>query len=265
MRETFSPTLLARSSESAAGSTQPGRATGGAGDRGSGQKSRAVLIDAIARDVSRPLAAIAGAAAVLRKGTSPSAMPVQEELIDTVERQAECLERFVATLVDFAKLECSALDLRRESADLKDVIAGAVRKADPELADRQLQIILPADLGRAVVDRAILEKALVILIDHTAHQTPAGSTVTIQAGRDDKAVRIQVLDGGEGIAPEELGELFEKHGLVTPEDRMTSGAGLHMAVCHRLVDATGGTITAANRTDGCGAVFTITFPLAAGS
>jgi two-component system sensor histidine kinase KdpD len=204
------PTLLVRSSEFFASGTQSEPATGRAADRGNGQQSRSALFDAIARDVCRPLAAISGAAAALRKGTSTSAMSVQEELIDTVEKQAECLEQFVATLLDFAKLECQTVEVRREPADLKDVVEGAVRKADPRLPDRQLEVILPADLGRPVVDRAIVEKALVILIDHAVRQTPTGSTVTVQAGRDAKAIRIQVMDGGEGIPPQELGGLFER-------------------------------------------------------
>jgi two-component system sensor histidine kinase KdpD len=150
-----------------------------------------------------------------------------------------------------------------EAVALKDIVSAAVRDAAGALHDRKADVILPTDLGRLAVDRAILEKALVILLEHAAKQGPTGSTVTIQAARDAKAVRLQVMDEGDGIPPQELDGIFGQFHLLSPGDGRMSGAGLHLAVCGGFVEAIGGVVSAAYRTDRSGAVFTITFPAAA--
>jgi two-component system sensor histidine kinase KdpD len=54
--------------------------------------------------------------------------------------------------------------------------------------------------------------------------------------------------------------MFNQFHLPCSEERNEPVAGMHLAVCRGFVEAMGGEIAAANRTDRTGAVFTITFP-----
>jgi two-component system, OmpR family, sensor histidine kinase KdpD len=70
-----------------------------------------------------------------------------------------------------------------------------------------------------------------------------------------------VLDEGGGIPEADLERIFDKFYRVHRSDRQRAGTGLGLAICRGFVEAMGGSITAANRIDRQGAVFTIRFPM----
>ena len=78
-------------------------------------------------------------------------------------------------------------------------------------------------------------------------------------------MRVQVLDEGDGIAPDDLERVFDKFYRARPGDGRRAGTGLGLAICRGFVEAMGGTIAAANRADRPGAVFTITLPVRVGA
>ena len=63
--------------------------------------------------------------------------------------------------------------------------------------------------------------------------------------------------------PEDLERIFDKFYRVQKGDHVRAGTGLGLAISRGFVEAMGGTITAANRSDRSGAVFTITLPVPA--
>ena len=75
------------------------------------------------------------------------------------------------------------------------------------------------------------------------------------------SVKLQVSDQGSGIPPEEIDRIFEKFHRAQKEDQVRAGTGLGLAISRGFVEAMGGTLTAANRLDRQGAVFTITLPI----
>jgi len=70
-----------------------------------------------------------------------------------------------------------------------------------------------------------------------------------------------VLDEGRGIPPADLERVFDKFYRVGGADRRRAGTGLGLAICRGFIEAMHGTITASNRTDAAGTVFTITLPV----
>ena len=224
---------------------------------------RAAFLESIARDVRKPLSLILSAASSLKKRGGTAEGSVRGELVGIIENEAERLEGFVSILLDVTKLEADAIEMRAETLALKDVVKAAVRDAISALRDRKAEVNLSADLPTLRLDPAILRRVLGILIENAAGQTPSGSTVSIQAGRDTAAVRLQIMDEGNGIPPGELNRMFDQFHLSCADDRNRLGAGMQLAVCRGYIEAMGGTIAAGNRTDRSGAVFTITFPLPA--
>jgi signal transduction histidine kinase len=84
--------------------------------------------------------------------------------------------------------------------------------------------------------------------------------IEVSAGRQDGTVVVRVVDDGPGIPSSDLESLFEPFFRVDrSRSRKTGGYGLGLSICKRIVEAHGGTITAANN-EGRGARFTLTFP-----
>jgi signal transduction histidine kinase len=100
------------------------------------------------------------------------------------------------------------------------------------------------------------ERAIVnLLINAGQAMGCAGGVVTIRARRADSGVEITITDCGPGIPCGDLARIFEP-GFSTKPSR--SGLGLHIAAS--IVEQNGGSISAANRADGNGAVFRIVAP-----
>jgi two-component system sensor histidine kinase KdpD len=81
--------------------------------------------------------------------------------------------------------------------------------------------------------------------------------------RDGESIILQVLDEGEGVPASDLEQIFDKFYRVQKADQVRAGTGLGLAISRGFIEAMRGTITAANRTDHTGAVFTITLPVPA--
>ena len=123
------------------------------------------------------------------------------------------------------------------------------------------------DLGDGLpmleLDPVLFEQVLFNLLDNAAKYAPAGTEIRVSARQEDGVVRVRVSDEGEGIRPGDLERIFDKFYRVHAEDRRRVGTGLGLAICRGFVEAMGGTIVAGNRADRSGAVFTISFPVAA--
>ena len=86
--------------------------------------------------------------------------------------------------------------------------------------------------------------------------------VALTARHEGDTLKMQVLDEGPGLPEEDRERIFDKFYRVRAGDRQRAGTGLGLAIARGFMEAMGGTITAANRTDVKGAVFTLTIPLA---
>ena len=71
---------------------------------------------------------------------------------------------------------------------------------------------------------------------------------------------MTVTDEGPGLPPADLERVFDSFYRVRKGDQVRAGTGLGLAICRGFVEAMGGTITAANRPNRSGAVFTIRMP-----
>ena len=115
------------------------------------------------------------------------------------------------------------------------------------------------------LDAVLFEQALFNLLDNAAKYAPADTAIRIQAWRDRDSVSLQILDEGEGIPPGDLEHIFDKFYRAQKGDHVRAGTGLGLSIARGFVEAMRGRLTAANRTDGVGAVLTITLPVPARS
>ena len=76
-------------------------------------------------------------------------------------------------------------------------------------------------------------------------------------------LKVLVVDEGDGIPPADLERIFDKFYRVQKGDQVRAGTGLGLAISRGFIEALHGTITAANRADRGGAVFTIRMPVPA--
>jgi two-component system sensor histidine kinase KdpD len=223
------------------------------------ERLRSALLTSISHDLSTPLASILAAAASLRDDDALYDPEARTELVETIVDEGERLHRFVRNLLDMTRLEVGAIDLNRDMVDIGEAIGAALERCGRMLAHHRVELDIEPDMPMLRLDPVLLEQILVNLLDNAAKYTPAGSMVILQARRRDGGIGIELRDEGPGIPEVELEHIFTKFHRLGAGDRRRPGTGLGLAVCRGFVEALGGTITAANRSDRAGALFTITF------
>jgi two-component system sensor histidine kinase KdpD len=224
------------------------------------EKLRTALLTSISHDLRTPLASILGSATSLKAYRASLGEKEQDELIGTIREEAERLNHFIANLLDMTRLESGALAPNLEAVDLSDVIGSVLRRAP--LGDHRVSLELEPGLPLLRLDPVLFEQVLFNLLDNAAKYVPAGTVVTIGARREGPLARIAVEDEGPGLPEEDRERVFDKFYRVRASDKKRAGTGLGLAIARGFMEAMGGTITAANRRDGRGALFTLMAPVA---
>ncbi|HEY4940418.1 MAG TPA: sensor histidine kinase KdpD [Rhizomicrobium sp.] len=224
------------------------------------ERLRNALLTSISHDLRTPLASILGSATSLKTYRKSLDEESQDELIGMIKDEAERLNRFIANLLDMTRLESGAVQAKSEPVDIGDVVGSALRRATAVMAQHQVKLDIASDLPMARADPVLIEQVLFNLLDNAAKYTPANTTIHIVARSDAGRIVLQVLDDGPGLPEEARERVFDKFYRVRASDGQRAGTGLGLAIGRGFVEAMGGTITAGNREDRSGAVFTITLP-----
>jgi two-component system, OmpR family, sensor histidine kinase KdpD len=228
------------------------------------ERLRSALLTSISHDLKTPLAAVLGAAGTLRDLASKLNQDQKDELLATVIDESERLNRFIANLLDMTRLESGAIVPNTARHDLHEIVGSVLRRAGKILQPHRVELDLAGDLPMLELDAVLFEQVLFNLLDNASKYAPSGTTITIRSRRDrDDIIALDVMDEGDGISASELGQIFEKFYRARKGDRVRAGTGLGLAISRGFVEAMHGTISAANRSNRTGAIFTIRLPVPA--
>jgi two-component system sensor histidine kinase KdpD len=222
------------------------------------EKLQTTLLNSISHDLRTPLVSITGALTSLRDDNALLDADARQELIYTACDEAERLNWLMGNLLDMTRLESGALKLRRQAADVQDLVGVALAQLSSR-SYRQINLDIPADLPPITVDFSLMTQVFVNLIDNALKYSPPEKPILINARHEDGEIIIQVIDEGIGIPEPDLEKVFEKFYRVQRSDGMT-GTGLGLSISKGIVEAHGGRIWAQNRAEG-GTIFRIALPL----
>ena len=119
----------------------------------------------------------------------------------------------------------------------------------------QVTLDVPANLPPAFCDPRQLIQVLGNLTENACQAMPTGGKLTISAALQDGMIKLDVIDTGIGIAPENITKIFEP--LFTTRN---TGIGLGLAVSKKLLEANGGAIHVMSA-PGQGTTFSLTLPV----
>lgn len=228
------------------------------------ERLRSALLTSISHDLKTPLAAVLGAAGTLRDLASKLNQDQKDELLATIIDESERLNRFIANLLDMTRLESGAITPNTARHDLHEIVGSVLRRAGKILRPHRIELDLAGDLPMLELDAVLFEQVLFNILDNASKYAPSGTAITIRSRRESgEMISLQVMDEGDGIPASELGQIFEKFYRVRKGDRVRAGTGLGLAISRGFIEAMHGTISAANRSDRSGAVFTIRLPIPA--
>jgi two-component system sensor histidine kinase KdpD len=226
------------------------------------ERLREALLSTVSHDLRTPLASIIGAVSSLLTYGMTYEEGTRRELLLTIQEEAERLNRFVSNLLDMMRLEAGALELRREWADVGDVIGSALNRLAQPLARYGMALNVETGLPMLWIDFVLIEHVLVNLLENAIKYAPPHTTIGVNARREGQSIVVEVSDQGVGVPTADLERIFDKFYRVQRGDRQGAGTGLGLSICRGIVEAHGGTIVAEPSSRGSGTVFRLTFPLA---
>ena len=212
--------------------------------REEGDRLQGLLLSSVSHDLRTPLASIIGAATSLIEGSQTYPPDVRDDLALTIREEGERLNRFVGNLLDISRLESGVLRLKRDWADVADIVGAALRSMGVRLEQHELELKIAADLPMVFVDFVLLEQAIVNLLDNAIKYSPQRSAITLSAHQSDGVTAISVADEGIGIPAHELSLVFDKFYRVRRSDRVGAGTGLGLSICRGIMLEHGGRIFA---------------------
>ena len=222
---------------------------------------RTALLSSLSHDLRTPIATILAAASSLAEYDARFEAVTRRELIDTIQAQAERLNRYVANLLDMTRLESGVLDLKRVLMDPVEAMSSALEQMRRRLAGRRIEREFTATGSMISVDPVLIEQALANVIENAAELSPPDSVVHVRVSVENGEAVLAVTDQGTGVVPEEAPRIFDKFFRGQADRRKDGGVGLGLAVTKGVVEAFGGRIGVESPVaDGHGARFTIRLP-----
>jgi signal transduction histidine kinase len=171
------------------------------------------------------------------------------ELLDTIQEQITYMDKIVSDLQDYSQ----PLLPKLTETDLPNLIRQTLSTINiPEAVKVTVEIEKPAE--NAMIDPTLMRRTLANLTINAIQAMPKKGKLTIRARSKRDSTIMTIEDTGAGIPRKNLAKLFSPF-----FSTKAKGQGLGLAVCKRLVEAQGGTITVKSKPRK-GTAFTIKLP-----
>jgi two-component system sensor histidine kinase CreC len=210
----------------------------------------------LTHEIKSPLAAIRGAAELLRERV-PEDMRLR--FMGNIEEQVERAQDLVDRMLELSSLERRAVPAQRELIAVAQLADAVRHELAPLAARRNVELFVDVDPQLEISgDRFLLQRALSNLVMNAIDFAPAESAVTIDAQPARGRVDLTVRDRGPGLPPYATDRLFEKF-FSTPRPSGRKGTGLGLAFVREVAQLHGGAARLVNHPAG-GALATLSIP-----
>lgn len=211
----------------------------------------------VSHELRTPLTVIKGEVGLMRLTKN-----IDEESIETIEREVDRLTRLVGDLLFLSQVESGRLQLEMTEVELDTVLLEVFHQARTLARDKLTVELAEIDQVQITGDRDRLKQLLLNLAANAIQYTPAGKTVTMGLRRGEDHVEVFVRDTGPGISRQDLPHIFDRFYRAEKSRKRSSasGFGLGLSIADWIVKKHNGRIDVESR-EGEGTVFTVRLPL----
>jgi signal transduction histidine kinase len=189
----------------------------------------------VSHELRTPLTAIRGHVAALREGVVVDP-DLQAQSLETVEREAQRLERLVGDILDLAKLDTHRFTVMQEEVDMSELLAQAYERYRDEAQRRSIDYRCEVKAHPVIEsdgDRVL--QVVGNLLSNAFKATPDGGRVSLELAQLNGTVRVVVEDSGPGIPHQSRERIFRPF-----VSHVGGGTGLGLPIARELSAALGG-------------------------
>lgn len=207
---------------------------------------RETFIGVLSHELRTPITTIFGGARVLSREDSGLDEATRREILDDVAEEAERLKRLVEDVVALNRFGEADADLGREPVLLQRIVPRVLRSEEERWPGVLFTIDMAPGLPTVMADPTYLEQVVRNLLANAAKYGGQGTSVdvVVEYRAESDEVAVCVRDDGPGIELHEAERLFDLFYRSPNTATATTGAGIGLFVCARLVRAMGGRVWA---------------------
>jgi two-component system, cell cycle sensor histidine kinase PleC len=209
-------------------------------------RAKSEFLANMSHELRTPLNSINGFSEVLYDETFGPLNEKQKSYINNVLTSGKHLLLLINQILDMAKVESGKMNLSLSTLPMKSLLSEISLLVADMVNKKKLQMFLEIaeDLSTIEADELKVKEIIYNLLSNSVKFTNEGGKIGMRAKKADSEIEIVVWDTGVGIAPENIGKIFEGFFRVdTPFSRITEGTGLGLPLSRKLVELHGGKLS----------------------
>lgn len=225
-------------------------------------RARDEVTSVVSHDLRNPVHTVLMASSLLLDTGDALDPATRRKNLAVIHRSAESMSRLLQDLLDVARADAGAFAVEMAPTDVGPILSTTLEEFRLQSVERGIELSsdISASLPHAPADAARVAQVLSNLFANALKFTPKGGVVRLSAAQVGSEIVVSVADSGVGIAPENVGQVFNRFWQANRASRV--GAGLGLAIAKSIVEAHGGRIWVES-TEGKGTTFQFTLPTAA--
>ena len=200
----------------------------------------------VSHELRTPITTIYGGTLLLRLRRESLPEQAFNDMIVSISEEAERLHHLVQDLLMIARTE---LVTEPRPIRLADVLQTTITDFS-STHKRAVEVSLDPELPPALGDSTYVRQVITNLISNADKYTPLDQPIKIDITHEEHEIVVRVKDKGDGVAGEDLPQIFDSFYRSKEAVERASGSGLGLTVCKRLIETLGGRIWAENRPEG---------------
>jgi PAS domain S-box-containing protein len=221
------------------------------------------FVATLSHELRTPLNAILGWVQILKDGASLDDLT---ESIPVIERNVRTQSQLIEDLLDMSRIEAGKVSLDLQRVDPAAVVTAGIETVRPTAMAKEIRLTTAFSSLSGIVmgDKNRLQQVVWNLLSNAIKFTPKGGRIHVVTKRVNSHVEICVTDTGQGIAPEFLGQVFDRFRQADAKTtRHYGGLGLGLSIVKHLAELHGGSVRVESEGVGLGATFIVSLPLQA--
>lgn len=221
------------------------------------EKMRANLLRAVSHDLRTPLTSILGSVSSIKENDSHYTLEERKEVLQNIQDDANWLLNMVENLLSVTRIQTGASKLHTSPEIVDEVVAESVTRLKKRINSADISVSIPPEILMIPMDAMLIEQVLINLMENAIVHSKSQKPIELSIENQPNDVCFRVIDHGVGLDEAHLNHIFDGTYSESPTSDVHKGMGIGLTICHTIITAHHGTITARNHEDGAEFFFTL--------
>ena len=195
------------------------------------------LIANVSHDIKTPLTMIKAYAEMIKDISGDDPLKRNEHL-DVIIQESEYLDKLVSDMSELSKLQSGVIEINRDNVDMKECVERVVTLLSHAVEEKNVKLIVDCDDCVAYADEIKISQVIYNFLSNALKYSDENAEITVRVKDSENAIRVEVIDNGNGISKEALPYIWDRYYKVDKNfNRSVNSTGLGLAIAKAILEA----------------------------